>query len=167
MKPKREKDNPRKQSKRNQNAEYIEIESTSKGASSEKAEITSPGNSKERKRRALTIDSKRSEEKQTEGLTPDNGAQDSTIKGATSIPLEGKELSEETSSLREKAHGLAMKAGTSLEKKDEWSTKDFDTFVNTWIKIIGVQIKLDGDADEIEKLIGEFTTDGDEYPDAL
>jgi len=88
------------------------------------------------------------------------------LKGVPPLPSARDEIREESSDLRRLAFGIATKAGKVCETKDEWGPKDFDLVIGTWAKIVGVQAKLDGDADGIEKLIDELT-EGDEHPDAL
>jgi len=97
---------------------------------------------------------------------PVDGENKDELKGASSLPPERETVREETSILRRLAFRVAEKAGNSIEKKDEWNQKDFELAIGTWAKIVGVETKLEGDADGMEKLIDELT-EGDEHPDAI
>ena len=76
------------------------------------------------------------------------------------------ELREEVHFLRRMAAELACNAGAALSPREDYGVKDFDSYIGTWQKIVGVQVKLDGGGDGIEKLIGELA-DGDGNPDEI
>jgi len=76
------------------------------------------------------------------------------------------ELREEITCLRRMASILAHKAGDALSQREEYGPKDFDSYIGTWAKIAGMQAKVDGGGDGIERLIGDLA-EGDDNPDGI
>jgi hypothetical protein len=83
----------------------------------------------------------------------------SSEKGGNSFSHSQSErtIESEMESLRSNAFELASSAAESLNSKEDWNPKEFDLLVGTFAKIVGVQMKMEGNEDGIDRLFSELT----------
>ncbi len=97
--------------------------------------------------------------KVVESETPQASNSNSSEKGGNSFSHSQSErtIESEMESLRSNAFELATSAAESLASKEDWNPKDFDLLVGTFAKVVGVQMKMEGNEDGIDRLFSELT----------
>ncbi|MCD6218198.1 hypothetical protein J7L05_10140 [bacterium] len=95
----------------------------------------------------------RAVESETSPVSDLNGKQ----KGGSPFSESETPIKNQVKTLRNDAFELASSAAESLTSKDDWNPKEFDLLVGTFAKIVGVQMKMEGNEDGIDRLFSELT----------
>lgn len=78
-------------------------------------------------------------------------------KGGSPFSESDTPVNKQVEILRNDAFELASSAAESLASKEDWNPKDFDLLVGTFAKVVGVQMKMEGNEDGIDRLFSELT----------